>query len=78
MKTATNAPNKASEDIVFAGQNHATGTGHHLKTVAQKCMFFLLRNLLEIIASFDFLGIESKLAGKINIYFSFLARKLHL
>jgi len=40
MKTAMNAPNKASEDIVFAGQNHAAGTGHHLKTVAQKCTFF--------------------------------------
>lgn len=48
MKTAVSAPNKASEDISLGSQAHGTGAGHHLKTVAQKCNFFL-RNLFKII-----------------------------
>jgi hypothetical protein len=41
MRTAVSAPNKASEDIKQGGQAHPSGTGHHMKTVAKKCKYFI-------------------------------------
>jgi len=41
MRTAVSAPNKASEDIKQGGQTHPSGTGHHMKTVAKKCKYFI-------------------------------------
>jgi len=37
MQTAVTPPNKGSEDVKPADQNHATGAGHHMKTAAKKC-----------------------------------------
>jgi hypothetical protein len=39
MRTSFSAPNKASEDIKSTGQNYASGTGHHMKSVAKKCKY---------------------------------------
>jgi hypothetical protein len=42
MRTSISAPNKASEDIKSSGQIHASGAGHHMKSVAKKCKNFIL------------------------------------
>ena len=37
MRAAVTSPNKGSEDVKPGDQAHASGTGHHMKTVAKKC-----------------------------------------
>jgi hypothetical protein len=46
MITSLSAPNKASEDVKPGVQTHASGTGHHMKTVAKKCKYFIFTNYL--------------------------------
>jgi hypothetical protein len=53
MRTATTAPNKASEDIKPGGQTQTSGTGHHMKIVAKKCKYFIFVKLL-IISLFSY------------------------
>jgi hypothetical protein len=47
MRTSFSAPNKASEDIKSTGQNYASGTGHHMKSVAKKCKYSILLKILD-------------------------------
>jgi hypothetical protein len=42
MRTAFSAPNKSNEDVKPGGQTHASGTGHHMKTAAKKCKYFIV------------------------------------
>jgi hypothetical protein len=37
MRTDVSPPNKGIEDVKSGDQNHATGTGHHMRTAAKKC-----------------------------------------
>ena len=39
MTTAASASRKSSVGVTTAGQVHADGAGHHMKTVAMKCRF---------------------------------------
>jgi hypothetical protein len=41
MRTAVSAANKSTEDVRPGGTTHATGTGHHMKSVAKKCKYFI-------------------------------------
>lgn len=41
MTTAASVSRKSSEGVTTVGQVHADGTGHHVKTVALKCRFFI-------------------------------------
>ncbi len=53
MRTSISAPNKASEDIKAGGLTQASGTGHHMKTAAKKCKYFIFVKLL-IISFFSY------------------------
>ena len=45
MKTSVSAPHKANDDVKPGGATHATGTGHHMKSVAKKCKYFNFNNI---------------------------------
>lgn len=66
MQTAVTPPNKGSEDVKPADQNHATGAGHHMKTAAKKCRpskcFF--ENIKRQLFFLFSLGLEAKITGK--------------
>lgn len=62
MRSTVTPANKGSEDVKPGEQTHASGTGHHMKTVAKKCKktfsfktFFIFYLLL---------GLESKMTGR--------------
>lgn len=44
MRTAVSPPNKGNEDVKPSDNNHASGGGYQMKTVAKKCKDFILIN----------------------------------
>ncbi len=42
MRTTVTPANKGSDDVKPGNSTHASGTGHHAKTAAKKCKYFIL------------------------------------
>jgi len=42
MRTTVSPANKGSDDLKLGHSIHASGTGHHTKTAAKKCKYFIL------------------------------------
>ncbi len=62
MRTSISAPNKASEDIKAGGLTQASGTGHHMKTAAKKCKYFIFCQIINYLFFFLFLRDWTKIS----------------